>query len=230
MSLRQAITPERMQGRMNATMRWIVWGTIPVGGLLGGILGTAIGLRPTILLAAIGTSLVFLPVLLSEVRSIRAMPWHRRADCRADGLTRPCGPRPPAYSPSSHREPDAALPGHLERPLVAGVGVAQDARARVGRQDALQLVRREVGAVRHDDHAGMLGVADPDAAAVVDAHPGRPGGGVDQGVEERPVRDRIRPVAHRLRLAVRRGDGAGVEVVAPDDDRARTAHPPGRAR
>ena len=31
-SLRQAITPARMQGRMNATMRLIVWGTIPIGG------------------------------------------------------------------------------------------------------------------------------------------------------------------------------------------------------
>ena len=31
-SLRQAITPERMQGRMNATMRFMVWGTLPIGG------------------------------------------------------------------------------------------------------------------------------------------------------------------------------------------------------
>ena len=30
-SLRQAITPPRMQGKMNATMRFIVWGTMPVG-------------------------------------------------------------------------------------------------------------------------------------------------------------------------------------------------------
>ena len=35
-SLRQAITPPRMQGRMNATMRFIVWGTIPLGAILGG--------------------------------------------------------------------------------------------------------------------------------------------------------------------------------------------------
>ena len=28
--------PPRMQGRMNATMRWFVWGTIPIGGVLGG--------------------------------------------------------------------------------------------------------------------------------------------------------------------------------------------------
>ncbi len=44
-SLRQAITPERMQGRMNATMRFIVWGTIPVGAILGGFLGGVIGLH-----------------------------------------------------------------------------------------------------------------------------------------------------------------------------------------
>ena len=30
-SFRQAITPAPMQGRMNATMRFIVWGTIPIG-------------------------------------------------------------------------------------------------------------------------------------------------------------------------------------------------------
>ena len=44
-SLRQAITPERMQGRMNATMRFIVWGTIPIGAILGGFLGGVIGLH-----------------------------------------------------------------------------------------------------------------------------------------------------------------------------------------
>ena len=42
--LRQAITPDRMLGRMNATMRLIVWGTIPIGALIGGILGTVFGL------------------------------------------------------------------------------------------------------------------------------------------------------------------------------------------
>ncbi len=40
-SLRQAITPERMLGRMNATMRFIVWGTMPIGSLVGGVLGAA---------------------------------------------------------------------------------------------------------------------------------------------------------------------------------------------
>src|SRR5512141_2458529 len=45
-SLRQAITPPRMQGKMNATMRFIVWGTMPVGSVLGAALGSLIGLHP----------------------------------------------------------------------------------------------------------------------------------------------------------------------------------------
>ncbi len=44
--LRQAITPDRMLGRMNATMRLIVWGTIPIGALIGGLIGTSSGSRP----------------------------------------------------------------------------------------------------------------------------------------------------------------------------------------
>jgi MFS family permease len=72
--LRQAITPDRMLGRMNATMRLIVWGTIPIGALLGGVLGTVFGLVPVLWLSAIGTSLSFLPVLFSPVRGLREIP------------------------------------------------------------------------------------------------------------------------------------------------------------
>jgi len=73
-SLRQAITPERIQGRMNATMRWIVWGTIPLGALAGGAIATAYSLRSALWVGAIGGLFTFLPVLLSSVRSIREMP------------------------------------------------------------------------------------------------------------------------------------------------------------
>lgn len=51
-SLRQTITPDRVQGRMNATMRTIVWGTIPIGSFAGGILGSTIGVVPTIFIGA----------------------------------------------------------------------------------------------------------------------------------------------------------------------------------
>jgi MFS family permease len=72
--LRQAITPDRMLGRMNATMRLIVWGTIPIGALIGGILGTVFDLVPVLWVSAIGASLSFLPVLLSPVRTLREIP------------------------------------------------------------------------------------------------------------------------------------------------------------
>jgi len=73
-SLRQAITPERLQGRMNAAMRWVVWGTIPIGSLLGGAIGQWIGLRTALWVGAIGGLPTFLFVLLSPVRRIRTMP------------------------------------------------------------------------------------------------------------------------------------------------------------
>ena len=73
-SLRQAITPPRMQGKMNATMRFIVWGTIPLGQIVGGALATVIGLQPTIWVGAVGGLIAFLPVALSPVREIVTMP------------------------------------------------------------------------------------------------------------------------------------------------------------
>ncbi|HYY81455.1 MAG TPA: MFS transporter [Actinomycetes bacterium] len=72
-SLRQAITPARLHGRMNATMRFMVWGTLPVGSLIGGILGGTIGLRPTLWVGALGGLLSFLPAALSPVRSLASI-------------------------------------------------------------------------------------------------------------------------------------------------------------
>jgi MFS family permease len=74
--LRQAITPGRMLGRMNATMRFIVWGTMPVGALIGGWLAQNqnLGLRGTLWVAAIGNSFSVLPPLFSPVRRLREIP------------------------------------------------------------------------------------------------------------------------------------------------------------
>jgi hypothetical protein len=73
-SLRQAIVPLRLQGRMNATMRFLVWGTIPLGALFGGELGLVFGLRTGIGIAIVGGSLAFLWILLSPVRSLKNIP------------------------------------------------------------------------------------------------------------------------------------------------------------
>jgi MFS family permease len=75
-SLRQAITAERMQGRMNATMRFTVWGTMPIGAFLGGILGGAIGLRSTLWVAAIGGAFSFVSLVSSPLRTLRRIPEH----------------------------------------------------------------------------------------------------------------------------------------------------------
>jgi MFS family permease len=73
-SFRQAITPERLQGRMNSVMRFIVWGVMPLGSLIGGAVATEFGLRAAIWIGSVGVSLAFLPVLVSPVRSLRHVP------------------------------------------------------------------------------------------------------------------------------------------------------------
>ena len=73
-SLRQAITPDRVQGRMNATMRTIVWGTIPLGAFIGGILGTSIGLVQTIVLGGILSTLAASWIVLGPVIRLREQP------------------------------------------------------------------------------------------------------------------------------------------------------------
>src|SRR4051794_5232004 len=73
-SLRQAITPDRLQGRMNAAMRWIVWGTIPLGMLLGGGLATVFSMRSVLWVAAIGQLFAILPVAMTSIRAVKEIP------------------------------------------------------------------------------------------------------------------------------------------------------------
>ena len=66
-SLRQAFTPTRLQGRMHGAMNSLEVGLVPIGALIGGLLGEAIGLRPTLFLSSIGEMaavgwLLFTPV------------------------------------------------------------------------------------------------------------------------------------------------------------------------
>ncbi len=73
-SLRQAITPEHFLGRMNATMRFLVWGTIPIGSLIGAGLSEVVGVRMTMWISAILGFVPFLPVFFSKARSILTIP------------------------------------------------------------------------------------------------------------------------------------------------------------
>lgn len=73
-SVRQAICPRRLQGRMNASVRFLVWGTLPLGGFIGGVLGSTIGLRSTLWVAAVGQAIAFLWLLPSPIPSMHEMP------------------------------------------------------------------------------------------------------------------------------------------------------------
>ncbi|MFB7471739.1 MFS transporter [Kitasatospora sp. NPDC056184] len=74
-SLRQAVTPAALQARMNASVRFVVWGTLPLGAAAGGLLGSVVGLRPALWAVAAVALLSVLPLLLTrDVRSLRDFP------------------------------------------------------------------------------------------------------------------------------------------------------------
>jgi len=73
-SLRQRLTPERLLGRMSATMRFLVWGTMPIGGLAGGVLGQWLGARPALWITGGIAALASVPLILSPLRGMRELP------------------------------------------------------------------------------------------------------------------------------------------------------------
>jgi predicted MFS family arabinose efflux permease len=73
-SYRQAICPDRLLGRMNASVRFVVWGTMPLGGIVGGALGEWIGIRGTLWICAALEALAVLWVLCSPLRRLRDVP------------------------------------------------------------------------------------------------------------------------------------------------------------
>lgn len=73
-SFRQRLTPDNMLGRMNATVRFVVFGAYAIGGLVGGGLGQLLGARTTLWIAAAGICLAFLPVFFSPLRNMRTLP------------------------------------------------------------------------------------------------------------------------------------------------------------
>src|SRR5256885_40132 len=73
LGLRQSMTPRRLQGRMTASMRFLIMAPAPVGALLGGVLGTLVGLRFTLWVSGLGGILAAVPLVLSGMPGIRAI-------------------------------------------------------------------------------------------------------------------------------------------------------------
>ena len=92
-SLRQRIVPDHLLGRVNAGYRLLAWGTMPLGALLGGVLGELIGLRGVF----VGSTpwLLCLPLLLSGVsdaaiEAAEAESEGAEPERRLDLGSRPC--------------------------------------------------------------------------------------------------------------------------------------------
>ncbi|MCF3122000.1 MFS transporter [Streptomyces arenae] len=68
-SFQQALTPDRLLGRMSATARFVSWGGIPLGGLLGGALGSTLGATATLWIGAAGMTSSVIPNLFSPLRT-----------------------------------------------------------------------------------------------------------------------------------------------------------------
>ena len=79
-TFRQRITPPRLLGRMNASIRFCVWGVMPIGALLAGALGTWIGVVPTLWLAAGLELLAGLFVIIGPFWTMRDLPDAGPAD------------------------------------------------------------------------------------------------------------------------------------------------------
>ncbi len=76
LGLRQSMTPRRLQGRMTASMRFLIMAPAPLGAFLGGTIATLVGLRFTLWLAGFGAILAAVPLILSSLPSIRAIEVH----------------------------------------------------------------------------------------------------------------------------------------------------------
>lgn len=73
-SLRQVVTPERLRGRMNASIRFMTWGMIPISALLSGNLANVFGIQHTLIVAGIGCMFSVLWVFFSPIRSLKKFP------------------------------------------------------------------------------------------------------------------------------------------------------------
>jgi predicted MFS family arabinose efflux permease len=73
-SLRQAITPDRLLGRVNSAMHLLFYGAMPVGSLVGGVVAQSTGLRPVMIAGALGFLLSTMFLIASPIRRLRDLP------------------------------------------------------------------------------------------------------------------------------------------------------------
>jgi Na+/melibiose symporter-like transporter len=84
-TLRQVLTPMRVLGRMNATYRMVLFGALPVGAFVAGLLGSALGLRHAILISVLALTTPMLWLAFSPVFRLKEMPTGPQSPTSKDG-------------------------------------------------------------------------------------------------------------------------------------------------
>jgi hypothetical protein len=74
LTLRQAVAPSHLLGRVNSAAHLMFRGVLPAGALLGGALAEAIGLRGAMFVGASGFLLSTLWLICSPIRRLRELP------------------------------------------------------------------------------------------------------------------------------------------------------------
>lgn len=78
-SLLQSLAPKNLLGRMVASHRFLTMGIIPIGSLIGGLLGEAFGIQTTLIIGALGMLLPAVWLWLSPLRSVRDLTVQHKA-------------------------------------------------------------------------------------------------------------------------------------------------------
>ncbi len=73
-SARQRLCPKPLLGRMNASIRFMVWGVMPIGSLIGGLIGQGFGVVTALIVGAVGNFFSALWIFFSPLRNMRTMP------------------------------------------------------------------------------------------------------------------------------------------------------------
>jgi MFS family permease len=73
-TLRQVLTPDQLRARVAAVIRIAIFGALPLGMVLGGVIGELVGLRAALVASAIGLFLGSVPYILARIGRIDALP------------------------------------------------------------------------------------------------------------------------------------------------------------
>ncbi|MFC7589124.1 MFS transporter [Nonomuraea antimicrobica] len=68
---RQTVTPDHLLGRVNASVRFLTWGMMPLGAMIGGLVAQQIGVRQALWLLMVGRAVAFVPLLFSPLPRMR---------------------------------------------------------------------------------------------------------------------------------------------------------------